>query len=153
MVGKAGLKAGLIGAVVMVVVTLVNQFVLSLSGALAFVSCGVSLVLYLGIGVLAGWFLAPERTTRTGATAGAIAGLVSAAIGGVVGSVIMVTRVVSTGQIPNMDPQQMQQLAESGMDPTLLISIGAVCGLVLGLAFGAGMAALGGTILAAVKPD
>ncbi|MBL7201502.1 MAG: hypothetical protein ISS56_15290 [Anaerolineae bacterium] len=114
MVGKAGLKAGLIGAAVMVVVTLLNQFILPLTGLWSFLACGISIVLYFGFGVLAGWFLEPERTAGKGAKAGAIAGLVSAVVGGVVGAVIMLVRVMTGGQIPGLDPQQMQMLAESG---------------------------------------
>ena len=153
MVGKAGLKAGLIGAAVMVVVTLLNQFILPLTGLWSFLACGISIVLYFGFGVLAGWFLEPERTAGKGAKAGAIAGLVSAVVGGVVGAVIMLVRVMTGGQIPGLDPQQMQMLAESGMDPALLTSIGTVCGLVAGLGLGAGAGALGGAILSSIKPD
>jgi len=84
--GKAGLKAGLIGTAVMLVWTVIGRF-LPMSGGLVWVSAGVSLLMYAGIGVLAGFFLAPPRTPGKGAGAGAIAGLVSGVIAGVVGIV------------------------------------------------------------------
>ncbi|MCK4449895.1 MAG: hypothetical protein KAX26_04815 [Anaerolineae bacterium] len=48
-----------------------------------------------------------------------------------------------------VDPQQMQQLAEMGMDPRVLAIPGVICGM----AMGAGLAAIGGAIFAAVKSD
>ena len=72
------------GLVVMVIVSLVNQLLLAdvFAGQhlLSFASCGVSIVLYLGIGVLAGLFLAPPRTAGDGAKAGALAGLIAAVV-------------------------------------------------------------------------
>ena len=73
MTGKAGLKAGLIGTAVMVVWTVIGRF-LPASGVLMWVSSGVSLLLYAGIGVLAGFFLSPPRKPGKGAGAGALAG-------------------------------------------------------------------------------
>ena len=68
MVGKAGLKAGLIGLVIMVAMTLLNQFVLlRIAQVFTWISCGVSLLIYLGIGVLAGFFVSPPRTPAQGA--------------------------------------------------------------------------------------
>jgi hypothetical protein len=148
MAGKAGLKAGLIGLAIMLVMTLINQ-ILPISGALVYVSCGVNSLIYAGIGVLAGFFLAPPRTAGKGAGAGAIAGLISAGISGVVGYIIMSVRLARGLGIPGLDPQQMQQLAASGMDPKMFAIPGAICGM----AIGAGMAAIGGAIFAAVKSD
>jgi hypothetical protein len=146
--GKAGLKAGLIGVVVLLMVTAMNQF-LPISGGLVYVMCGVSMLIYAGIGVLAGFFLAPPRTPGKGAGAGAIAGLISGAINGAVGFVIISIRLAQGLGYPGLDPQQMQQLTEMGMDPQLFAIPGAICGMALG----AGVAAIGGAILAAVKSD
>jgi hypothetical protein len=152
-VGKAGLKAGLIGMVVLVVMTLLNQFVLlSISQVFTWISCGVNLLIYVGIGALAGFFLATPRTPGGGAKAGAIAGLTSGLVSSVVGSVLLIAQVSSGKGIPGVDPQQMQQLTESGMDPAMLVVPG-VIGAVCGLAIGVGIAAIGGAILAAIKPD
>lgn len=148
MAGKAGLKAGLIGVVVLLVITVINQF-LSLSGAWVYVMCGISMLIYAGIGVLAGFFLASPRTAGKGAGAGAIAGLISGAINGVVGFVIISIRLARGLGYPGLDPQQMQQLTEMGLNPQLFAIPGAICGM----AVGAGAAAIGGAIFAAVKPD
>lgn len=147
MAGKAGLKAGLIGAAGLLAMTVVNQFLPP--GGLVYVSCGVSMLIYAGIGVLAGFFLAPPRTPGKGAGAGAIAGLISGTINGIVGSIVMSVRWARGMGIPGLDPQQMQQLTESGMDPRIF----AVPGVICGLAIGAGVAAIGGAILAAIKSD
>jgi hypothetical protein len=151
MVGKAGLKAGLIGVAVMVVWTVIGRFV-PMSGALVWVSAGVSLLMYAGIGVLAGFFLAPPRTPGKGAGAAAIAGLISGLVAGAVGIAIMAIQIASGGNVPGLDPQQMQQLAESGVDPKM-IPVFAIPSLVCIMTIGSGLAAIGGAILAAVKPD
>ena len=148
MAGKAGLKAGLIGLVVLLVMTVINNL-LPISGGLVYVLCGISMLIYVGIGVLAGFFLAPPRVAGQGAGAGAIAGLISGAINGVVGFIIISVRLAQGLGYPGLDAQQMQQLNEMGMNLQLLAIPGAVCGA----AIGAGVAAIGGAIFAAVKPD
>ena len=157
MVGKAGLKAGLIGAVVMILITLINQFLLldQLTGNIAssIASCGVSIVLYAGVGVLAGLFLAPTRTPGNGAKAGAIAGLISAVVSVVLGVVIMAVRSAGGGPLPGITPEQMEMMAEQGMNVGQLVLLSGAIGAVCGAAIGAGAAAGGGAILAAVKPD
>ena len=147
MAGKAGLKAGLIGMAVMLVLTGLNQ-VLPMTGAWVWVSCGVSSLLYTGIGVLAGFFLAPPRTAGKGAGAGAIAGLISSAVSGVVSYIIIRTLFVRAIRLargldyPGLTTEQMQQLAASGMDPKLFAIPGVICSI----AIGAGLAAIGGAI-------
>lgn len=148
MAGKAGLKAGLIGVAILMVTTLINQ-VLPMSGGLVYALCGVNMLIYVGIGVLAGLFMAPPRTAGKGAGAGALAGLISGAVSGVVGYAIIAIRMARGLGMPGLDPQQMQQLIDSGMDPMLLAVPGAICGV----AIGSGMAAIGGAILSAIKPD
>jgi len=148
MAGKAGLKAGLIGVAVLLMITVANNL-LPISGGLVYVVCGVSMLIYIGIGVLAGFFLTPPRTAGKGAGAGAIAGLISGVINGVVGYVIISIRLAQGLGYPGLDPQQMQQLTEMGMDPQLFAIPGAICGM----AMGAGLAAIGGAIFAAVKSD
>jgi len=148
MAGKAGLKAGLIGVIILLVITAINNL-LPISGNLVYVMCGISMLIYAGIGVLAGLFLAAPRTPGKGAGAGAIAGLVSGVINGVIGFVIISIRLAQGLGYPGLDPQQMQQMNEMGMNLQLLAIPGAVCGA----AIGAGMAAIGGAIFAAVKAD
>ena len=133
--------------------TLLNQFVLlPIAQVFTWISCGVNLVIYAGIGALAGFFLAPPRTPGKGAGAGAIAGLISGVTSSAVGAAILFAQVSSGQGIPGVDPQQMQMIAESGMSPIVLVvsgSIGALCGMAIGV----GVTAIGGAIFAAVRPD
>jgi len=152
MAGKAGLKAGLIGTAVMLTLTVLNRL-LQVSGMWAMVSFGVSVLAYAIIGVLAGLFLAPPRTAKRGAGAGAIAGLTSALISSVVGLVILLVQWRNTGMMPGLNPQQMQQLLDSGMDVQQLLVISTACGLTGGVALGTSAAAIVGAIFSALKPD
>ena len=147
MAGKAGLKAGLIGVAALLVTTLLSQF-LRLQ-ALVYAMCGVNMLIYAGIGVLAGFFLVPPRTPGKGAGAGAIAGLVGGAINGVIGAIIGSIRLARGLGLPGVPPEQMQMLVESGGNPTLTLYLAPFCAI----AVGAGCGAIGGAILAAVKPD
>ncbi len=154
MAGKAGLKAGLIGMVILVVMALLNQFVLlKVSQVFSWISCGVNLLVYLGMGALAGFFLAAPRTPKQAAGAGAIAGLIGGGVSSAVGAVILFAQVAGGQGIPGADPQQMQQLVEAGIDPTMLVVISGSMGMVCGMAIGIGLAAIGGAIFASVKPD
>jgi hypothetical protein len=151
MSGKAGLKAGLIGTGVMLVWTVIGRLV-PISGAWVWVSSGVSLLMYAGIGVLAGVFLRAPRAPGRGAGAGAIAGLITGLIAGGVGIAILLVQISSGGDVPTMTPQQMDQIrqvGESGFPLPLLLAPSAVCIM----AIGSGLAAVGGAILSAVKPD
>jgi hypothetical protein len=152
LVGKAGLKAGLIGTAIMIALSLLNNFVIlpnAAGGAITYVMCGVSLVFYAGIGVMAGLFHKAPRTAGKGAGAGAIAGLISGVISVVVGLVIMSIRMAGGGDIPGLTPEQMEQLSQLELNPALLMVPGAVCGS----AMGAGAAAIGGALLSAIKPE
>ena len=149
------MKAGLIGIAVLLVWTVIGRFV-PMTGVLTWVSMGVSLLLYTGIGVLAGLFLAPHRTPGRGAGAGAIAGLISGTVAGVVGMVILYIQMAGGGAVPGLSPEQMQQLeqlAEQGMDPTTILALSTIPSLICVMGIGAGLAAIGGAILAAVKSD
>ena len=159
MTGKAGLKAGLIGAGIILVVTLLSQIPF-----LNCICCGLTWLVYAGIGALAGYFLTPPRTAGTGAGAGAIAGLVSGAAGGLIWAIIMAIQTAIGGAqniMSAIDPQVMRQLAELGVDPEMFAIFSGVGGVVIaggmccltGLAIGAGMGAIGGAIFAAAKPE
>lgn len=159
MTGKAGLKAGLIGAAVILVMTLLNQ----IPGVGCF-CCPLTFLVYAGIGALAGFFLIPPRTAGTGAGAGAIAGLISGAISGLVWSIVMAIQMALAGPgeiMSYIDPRQMQQLTELGIDPEMFTMFSGVGGVAItgglccltGLAAGAGLGAIGGAIFAAVKAD
>jgi hypothetical protein len=159
MAGKAGLKAGLIGAAVMLVLTLLSQ----IPGIGCF-CCPVSLLAYAGVGVLAGSFLTPPRSAGTGAGAGAIAGVVSGAVSGLIWIIVLAIQLLvqGTGDIASaIDPEVMQQLTDLGMDPDMFAAFSGVGGVALGggmcclagLAAGAGLGAVGGAIFAGVKSD
>ena len=159
MTGKAGLKAGLIGAGIMLVLTLLSQI-----PGVGCVCCGLTWLVYAGIGALAGFFLTPPRAAGTGAGAGAIAGLVSGAVGGIDWIIVLAIQMALTGpgEIASaIDPEQMRQLIELGIDPEMFTMFSGVGGVAIGgglccltgLAVGAGMGAVGGAIFAAVKPD
>ena len=151
MTGKAGLKAGLLGTGVMLVWTVIGRLV-PISGVWVWVSSGVSLLLYTCTGVLAGVFLNPPRAPGKGAGAGAIAGLMSGLIAGGVGIAILLVQISSGGTAPGMTAQQMaqiRQVSESGVPLAALLAPSAVCIM----AIGSGLAAIGGAILSAVKPD
>ena len=153
MVGKAGLKAGLIGVAVMVVWTLIGQFLLSGSIGSSLVSLGVSVILYAGIGVLAGFFLATPRSASNGAKAGLIAGLISWFVATVVGGTILGIRVASGAPIPGADPEAMQQLAEAGTNVGVMMAIGGAVGFLCSLVIGAGLATAGGAVFSTIVPD
>jgi hypothetical protein len=108
--------------------------------------------LYAGTGLLAGVFLTPPRAPGKGAGAGAIAGVISGLIAGGVGIAILLVQISSGGDVPALTPQQMEQIrqvGESGFPLPLLLAPSAVCIM----AIGSGLAAIGGAILSAVKPD
>jgi hypothetical protein len=112
----------------------------------------VSLLLYAGVGVLAGVFLTPPRAPGKGAGAGAIAGLISGLIAGTVGIAILMLQISRGGGVPAMSAQQMEQIrqvSESGIPLAVLFAPSAVCIM----AIGSGLAAVGGAILSVVRPD
>ena len=165
MSGKAGLKAGLIGAGVAFLLTLTNLLpTLVPIPFLGCVCCALPLLGYIGAGVLGGFFLAPPRTTGAGAGAGAIAGLISGVgttiawvINTGIGMAVTGTQSITSG----LDPQMLEQLSEIGMSPRMFAALSGVTGLLIGggmcclfsLGLGAGVGALGGLIFAAAKKD
>jgi hypothetical protein len=165
MSGKAGLKAGLIGAGVAFLLTLTNLLpTLVPVPFLGCICCSLPLLAYVGAGVLGGFFLAPPRNTGAGAGAGAIAGLISGVgttvawmINTGIGMAVTGTQSITSG----MDPQVLEQLAEAGISPQMFAALSGVTGLFIGggmcclfsLALGAGVGALSGLIFAAIKQD
>lgn len=162
MAGNAGLKAGLIGAGILFVLTLLGLIPVPF---LDCVCCGVQLLAYAGIGVLAGSFLTAPRDAGTGAGAGAIAGVISGAVSGVLGIIIAAIQVVIGGAgtgVGALDPEVIRQLGELGIDPRTFarytvgwggVAIGGGLCCLFSLAVGAALGAVGGAIFAAVKSD
>jgi hypothetical protein len=147
MSGKAGLKAGLIGAGVMVVLVLLNLIpsLIQGVGVLGCACCGVELLAYAGAGVLAG----------------AIAGVISGVGAGIMTIITAAGRMAFTNVQSAIDPVQARQLIEAGIDPKMLaifagwggvFLFGSLCCLGW-IAIGAGLGALGGLIFASAKKD
>jgi hypothetical protein len=155
---KPGVKAGLVGGAILVG--------LNLFGLVPVVGClaaPLQLLGYIGIGVLAGYWVAPRREGGPAAGQGAIAGLIAAAIGGIVSIVLApVSLAVSGGPqaiLSQLPPDSIQALQSAGIDPNVIVSpattagLTAICCVPVGLLVGAGLGALGGLILAGIKPE
>jgi hypothetical protein len=150
------LKAGLVGAGVLVVLDLV--------GLIPFIGCVtllLSIVAYLGIGMLAAYWMPPPRMAGSGAGQGALAAVLAALIGGAVSTIIAVIQfaVADTAAILSQVPaESLQQLEEMGIDPSFLVGPGAgamygsVCCLI-GLILAAILGAVGGAVFAGLKAD
>ncbi len=159
MTGKAGLKAGLIGGAILLVVTLLSQ----IPGICCF-CYPLTFLIYLGVGALATFFLQPPREAGSGAGAGTIAGLISGALGGLVWIIAITIQIALTDQgdiMATIDPAAMQQLIEMGIDPEVFALFSGIGGAALagggccmtGIAAGAGLGAAGGAIMAAIASD
>jgi hypothetical protein len=160
-VTKAGLKAGAVGAAVIVVLNLIG--LIPCAGC---VVCILGLLVYVGAGALAAYWLPPVRTAGDSAGAGAIAGVVVGIVGGIVNMIISALRFAISGgpgatmrQMSQIPPEVMRQLYEVGVDPSLfagtsilgVIGISSAC-CVIGFLLAAILGAIGGVIFAAVKP-
>ncbi len=152
-----GVKAGLVGAAVAVLLSL-----LRLVPCVGCIASILGLALYVGAGVLAAYWLTPPRTTGDGAGAGAIAGLITALAGGVVNVVVGAIQFTLMGgqaalmnQIP---PESLRQLEQAGIDPRIFVSLGGIVGIeatccVAGLVIAAVLGAIGGMIMASAKSN
>jgi len=163
MTGKAGFKAGLIGAAAVLALTLLS--LVPRVGS----CCGcLNILVYVGIGVLAGFYLSPPRTAGAGAGAGALAGLISGAVGGLASGIIALIRgsvMAPRDILSSIPPEQMRQLRDLGFDPGQFAQMfgqggGAAFGALgasmccLGsLAVGAALGAIGGAVYAAAKKE
>ena len=166
MSGKAGLKAGLIGAGALFLITLPNLLPTFLPPipCLGCICCGLPLLAYAGVGVLAGFFITPPRDAGAGAGAGAIAGLISAVGSTIAWMITMGLQMLISGTqdvMSTLDPEMIRQISELGISPEMFAALSGVTGLfiaggmccLVSLALGAGLGALGGLIFGATKPD
>ncbi len=143
---QAVLKAGGIGAAILIVLNILG--LIPCVGCITFI---LSLVAYVGIGVLAAYWMTPPRTAGSGAINGAIAATVAALAGGLVNLVIMglYTAISGASQLSQIPPEQLEALVEMGIDPAILagpvaaVGVGAFC-CVIFLVLGAGLGAAGG---------
>lgn len=152
------LKAGLIGAAVMVV--------LSLLSIVPFLSClafPLQFLAYLGAGALAAAYMLPRRETGPAAGQGALAGLMAGLASGLISLVLTPASLAMQGGasaiINQLPPDMLQQFEQVGVDPSQILNTGTItgvtglCCLPTGLIVGAILGALGGLIYASIKPD
>jgi hypothetical protein len=152
------LKAGLVGAAVLIVLDLVGLIPMFCVECIALL---LSIVVYLGIVVLAAYWMPPPRVAGQGAGQGALAAVLAALIGGVVNTIILTIQwtAVDAATITSLVPaESLQQLQELGMDPSDFVGpgpgalSGSVC-CAIGLVLAAVLGAIGGAIFAGLKAD
>lgn len=153
---QAGLKAGLIGGAVVLVLALLALIPVPFLGC---VCCGLTGLAFAGAGVLSGFFLTPPRSAGSGASAGAVAGLIAGLVYAIVEIVILVIQMLigSTGGF--LTPEMIEQLRQAGVDPETFAFLTGTGGAAIGgalccissLGLGAGLGAAGGAILGAAK--
>ncbi|MCJ7703452.1 MAG: hypothetical protein MUO62_17855 [Anaerolineales bacterium] len=159
---SAWLKAGLIGAAILIVLNLI--------GLVSFLVCltaPLTLVAYIVVGVLAASYLPPKREAGPAAGQGALAAVVASLGGGIVNMIISLVRagrgtafqgVEIFSQLP---PEVRHQFQDIGISPDLLAGLGGIGGAVVcgsvcclaGILFAAALGAVGAAIYASVKPD
>ena len=152
------LKAGLIGAAIVLVLNLV--------GIIPVIGCiglPLELIAYIAIGALAGFWMVPPRATGRAAGQGALAGLIAGIASGIIRAILTPLSMKLSGgtsaMLSQLPPESLQQLQQAGLDPNVIFGGGTmaglalVCCLPLGLLLGAGLGALGGLIFAAAKPE
>lgn len=156
------LKAGLIGAAVAVVLTLL--------GLVPCVGCFtsiLSLVLYIGVGVLTARWMEPPQDAGKAAGGGAVAGMITALGGGITNVIVSAVRFTVGGgqaaiirQLQQLPPEIRDVWRDLGIDPRMLARPGYAiggsalcCGL--GLVLAAALGAAGGAIAVALqqKPE
>jgi hypothetical protein len=155
---SASLKAGLIGAGVAIVLSL-----LSLVPCLGCITVILALALYVGVGVLAAHWMETPRDAGKGAGSGAVAGLITAFGNGLTTIIINAFRFTVGGgqamirqQLRQLPPQILQQWRDLGLNPDVLANPGLIvgasaigCGIAMVVA--AGLGAAGGAIYASAS--
>ena len=157
------LRAGLVGGVALVFIYLVLTFLAQTAG----LGCGfafLALLAFAGAGALAAYWIPPLREVGPAAGQGALAAVIAQLIGGVVFTILIVIQfsLIDTAEvISSMDPALLDQLAEVGWDaqalettlgPASAVLSGSFC-CVGGLIFAAILGAVGGALMAAIKPE
>jgi hypothetical protein len=150
------LRAGLIGAAILVVV-----YVLALIPCVGFFTCFLGLLVYGGIGALAAHWLPAVRDAGAAAGQGAAAAALAAVIGGLFNIILTTVQMafVDTSAILSQLPaESLRQLEMAGIDPAMFtgptagLLSGSACCLV-GLFLAAILGAIGGAVYAGIKPD
>ncbi len=151
------LKAGLIGSLILIVVALIS--LIPLVGCL---SLPLEWLAYIGIGALAGYWLAPVRQAGRAAGQGALAGLIAGLVAGVMRTVLAPVSLALSGgaqaMVSLVPPESLELFRQADIDPGVLFGPGvltavtAVCCLPAALLSGVALGALGGVIYAGANP-
>jgi hypothetical protein len=150
------LKAGLIGAAILIVINLIGLIPL-----LGCVALPLQLLAYVVIGAMAASFMLPRREAGAAAGQGALAALLGGLVSGVFSLIVTAVRFAITGaasaasQIP---PDLLDQLRDTGVDPDIFTGIAGALGVgtcccALGIVLAAALGAIGGLLYAALKPE
>ena len=152
------LKAGLIGAAIVLVLNLVGMI-----PVIGCIGLPLELLAYAVIGALAALWMTPRREAGRAAGQGALAGLIAGAVSGVVRAILTpISMQLSGGTaaiLSQVPAESLQALQQAGIDPNLIFGGGTMAGLMfvcclpLGLLLGAGLGALGGAIYASARPE
>ncbi len=152
---SAGLKAGLIGAGVAILFSL-----LSVVPLLGCVTAVLSLVLYLAVGILAAYWAESPRDVGQGAGAGAVAGLITGLAGGFSLMIINLVRFTGPGaeatlrrQFRQFPPGMRYPWPNIGVGPAALGIAGAALCCGLGMVLAVALGAAGGAIFSSLQRE
>lgn len=159
---SAWLKAGLIGAAIVIVLNLIG-----LVPVLVCITSPLVLVAYVGVGVLAASYLPPRRQVGSAAGQGALSAVIAGVAGGFVSLITSLVRVGTGGMyqysrfLETLPPDLARQFGDLGVSPDILAGAGGIgatviCGSVCclgGIVFAAALGAIGAAIYASVKPE
>lgn len=156
------LKAGLIGAAVECVLSLLSMVIYfvpsQLASTISCALCGPTYLLLAAAGGLAGYWVPAPRVRKDGAKAGVKAGLVAGSItavwGWILSGIAMATGLYDAYLRQAIPPEQMQVFREMNMEFILTPAFAIVttlCGGLVLVGVGAGLGALGGLIMASPK--
>jgi hypothetical protein len=154
---KTWLKAGLVGGIVGIVLTLPAflAFYLPLTLGSIISTCAsiVFLLLYPSVGALAAFWLPIPRETKQGAIDGALAGLVAFGID-TIATIVLTLIVMWTGGLEQYMSQFAPYLSPDTLAITNTFSIALIVGCsCINVLVGALFSALGGFVFASVKPN
>jgi len=144
---KAGLKAGIIGGVIVAVLQLMGLIPIPCAGCFI---CLLGWAVYVGAGALAAYWLPTPRSAGDGAGAGAIAGVVTGLVGGIFGMIVSAIQFAFLGGaevISQIPPELMDLFGDMDIDPGIFTGGAATIGAVLGTS---ALCCIGGMVLAAV---
>lgn len=152
------LKAGLVGAAVLVVLNL-----LGFIPCVGVCTCFIGVLAYAGVGALAAFWMPPVREAGSAAGQGALAAILASLVGGVVNTIVILVQTASMGPeeiLSQIPPEMLQQFEQAGMDPRLLETFAGPTGGLLsgsmccvgGLILAAILGAIGGAVYAGIQP-